>query len=130
MALNQERVIAPVIRSVYNGTGSTIAKGTIVKRKVAATTQDEIVKAAGTTDVLYGVMMADIADKSYGDCQIGGVGLVLCSGTIAIGAEVGSDANGLGQAPSANDTLFGVAVTAGANTAFCEVEITPGAKAQ
>ncbi len=129
MPLNQERTIAPRIRSGFNGTGSTIAKGTIVKLKNAPGQTGEIVKSAGATNILYGVLMADIKDQQWGDVQVDGVAVVLCSGTIAEGAQVGSDANGLGQAASGNDTLLGVAVTAGAASAFAEVELKIGAKA-
>ena len=49
------------------------------------------------------------------------------TGTIAVGARVTSDANGKGVAAAAGNTFHGVAVTAGADGEFFEIELNgPG----
>lgn len=124
MALNQERVVDPKIRSCLNLTGGTIARGTIVKYH---TTGDvgRIVKAAAATDPLLGVAMNDIPDGAYGDVQVGGIGLVLGGGAVTQGAQVTSDANGKGAVAAGGNSMLGLALTVGALDAFFEVDLNP-----
>lgn len=122
MALNQERVIAPEIRGCYNGSGSTIVKGKIVKLHSSGPAGGIVVGAAAT-DPLYGVAMADIPNGEWGDVQIGGVGLVLAGGVVNQGAQVTSDGDGDGVAASSGNATIGTALTAGEAAAYFEVEI-------
>lgn len=124
MALNQERVVDPEIRSCLNQTGGTIAKGTIVKYH---TTGDvgRIVKAAAATDPLLGVAMADIPDGAYGDVQVGGIGICLGGGVVAQGAQVTSDANGKGAAAAGGNSMLGLALTPATLDNFFEVDLNP-----
>lgn len=130
MALNQERVIDPKIRSAYNGTGSTIVKGQIVKLATTPTYAGQVTPAAAATDPMYGVAMADILTLQWGDVQVGGVAIVLAGGTVAAGANVTSDAAGKGVAATSGNAILGLALTDGANAAYFEVELaTPGGEA-
>ncbi len=129
MALYQERVIDPVIRSAYNATGSTIVKGTIVKLATTPTYAGQITPATAATDPMFGVMMADLPNLQWGDCQVGGVAVVLAGGTVAAGANVTADAAGKGVAAASGNAHIGRAMTDGVLNGFMEVELTPGAEA-
>lgn len=113
MAINQPRVVSPIIRSAYNA-GALIAKGTIVKLNSSAPVYaGEVVKAAANSDILYGVAMMDIAAASWGDVQIGGIAVVLCGTASANTARVTSDASGKTITWASGQSLLGVNVTAG-----------------
>jgi len=129
MAINQPRVIAPIIRSAFNNTGSTILKGTIVKLNTSAPLYaGEIAKAAANSDSLYGVLMNDCLTGAWGDVQIGGVAIVLVGTNSAVGARLTSDANGKSITWASGQSLLGVALTAGLTTdVYQEVELAgPG----
>lgn len=118
------------IRQVYNGTGGALSQGTFVKLKTAPTYKNEIEAAAADTDAVLGVLMADVANLSYGDCQVSGRALVLAVGVVAVGARVTPAAGGTGTVAAATNTCVGVAVTIGAAAELMEVELTgPGGAA-
>jgi hypothetical protein len=131
MGTYQPRVIDPKFRAVYNGTGSTISKGTIIKLKTSPAYSGEIVKAAAATDALYGVAAADILTGEWGDAQIGGVALVLSSAALNAATQMTSDASGKAAAAASGNSLLGISVTAaGAADELFEVELaTPGGEA-
>lgn len=132
MAINQQRTVAPVIRSAYNNTGSTILKGTIVKLNTSAPLfGGEIAKAAANSDVLYGVTMQDVLTGAWGDVQIGGTAIVLVGTANAQGARLTSDGNGKTITWATTQSLLGVAITAGVVAdVYQEVELAgPGGNA-
>jgi hypothetical protein len=132
MAINQQRTVAPVIRSAFNNTGSTILKGTIVKLNTSAPLYaGEIAKAAANSDVLYGVTMQDVLNGAWGDVQISGIAIVLVGTANAIGARLTSDANGKTITWATTQSLLGIAVTAGVVAdVYQEVELAgPGGNA-
>jgi hypothetical protein len=129
MALNQERVIDPVIRSAYNGTGSTIVKGTIVKLATTPTYAGQITPATAATDPMFGVAMADIPTLQWGDCQVGGTAVVLAGASVSAGANVTADGSGKGVTASSGNAMIGRAATDGVNNGYMEVELTPGGEA-
>ncbi len=129
MAINQPRVIAPEFRSAYNNSGSTIAKGTIVK--LQATTPafaGEVVKAAANSDTLYGVTSMDIPTATWGDVQVDGVCPVLCGTASVVTARLTSDANGKTITWASGQSLLGIALTPGVVAdVYHEVELAgPG----
>lgn len=129
MGLNQERVIAPEFRAVFNGTGGTIAKGTILKLDTSGVA-GKVVKAAAATDQFYGVAARDIPNNEYGDAQIRGVALVLAgTGGMTQGAQVTTEAAGLAIVASAGNTLLGMALTAALVTELFECELGGGGEA-
>lgn len=111
------------VRPVYNGTGGTLSKGTFVKL-TASTTKNEIVAATANKDPVLGVLMADVANGAYGECQIEGVAQVLGGGVIAVGARVMPTAGAVSLTCTAGESVVGVAVTAGSSGALHEVELT------
>jgi pantothenate kinase len=118
------------VRQVYNGTGGTLLQGSLVKLKAAATYKNEIEAAAGASDAVLGVLMADVANLKYGDCQVQGRALVLSVGVIAVGARVKPAAAGTVDVAAATNTCVGIAVTIGAAGELMEVELTgPGGAA-
>ena len=114
------------IRQVYNGTGGTLLQGTFVKLKTAPTYKNEIEAATGNTDAYYGVLTADLATASYGDCQIEGVALVLGGEAVAVGVRVMPGAAGAGFTCTAGNSVVGIAVTLGALATLFEVELAKG----
>jgi hypothetical protein len=115
------------IRSVYNGTGGTLSKGTIVKYNSSGRT-DEIVAAAADTDAYLGVLTEDIATLSMGNCQVRGGTLVLAGAAVAKQARVMFGTGAKGITATAGKAVLGIARTAasGADVLF-EVELTgPG----
>ena len=132
MAINQQRTIAPEFRSVYNNTGGTLAKGTIVK--LQATTPayaGEIVKAVAATDTLYGVLTMDTPTATWGDCQIDGVAIVLCGTASVVAARVTCDGAGKTITWSTGNSLLGINLTPGVVAdVYHEVELAgPGGNA-
>lgn len=132
MATYQPRVIEPKFRSAYNGSGSTILKGTILKLKTTPITNTgQVVAAAAATDALYAVAAADIPDGEWGDAQISGVALVLSSAALAAATQMTSDASGKAAVAASGNSLLGISLTAptAADELF-EVELaTPGGEA-
>ena len=115
------------IRQVYNGTGGTLSAGTLVSLKAAPTYKNEIEAAATDAAPVLGVLTADLANLSYGDCQISGRALVLAVGVIAVGARVMPAAGGTVDTATAPHSVVGLAVTAGAAAELMEVELVgPG----
>jgi hypothetical protein len=132
MAINQQRTVAPVIRSAFNNSGSTILKGTIVKLNTAGPLYaGEIAKAAANSDTLYGVTMQDILTGAWGDVQISGIAIVLVGTNSVVGARLTSDANGKTITWATTQSLLGIAITAGNTTdVYQEVELAgPGGNA-
>lgn len=123
MAEPRVMVGASEIRSVYNGTGGTLSKGTIVMLNSSGV-QDEIVAATAVTDAFLGVLMEDIATLSWGNCQIRGRALVLALGAVAKNARVTWGTGAKGTTASAGNGVLGVAASAasGADVLFeCEL---------
>jgi hypothetical protein len=118
------------VRQVYNGTGGTLLQGSLVKLKAAPTYKDQIEAATGASDAVLGVLMADVANLKYGDCQVSGRALILAVGVIAVGVRVKPGAAGAIDTAAATNTCVGITVTAGAAGELCEVELTgPGGAA-
>jgi hypothetical protein len=129
MAINQPRVIEPKIRSAYNNSGSTIAKGTIVKlNPTTPAFAGEVVKAAANSDTLYGVTMMDIPTATWGDVQVSGVAVVLCGTASVVTARLTSDASGKTITWASGQSLLGIALTPGVVAdVYHEVELAgPG----
>jgi hypothetical protein len=131
MGLYQPRTINPVIQSGYNGSGSTIVKGTIVKLATSSPTYPgQVVKAAGATDPMIGVLMADLPTAQWGDVQTGGVAIVLVGSTVTQGQNITADANGAGVPAASGNAIAGIAQTDGATADYMEVLLgTPGGEA-
>jgi hypothetical protein len=118
------------VRQVYNGTGGTLLVGTFVKLKAAPTYKNEIEQATASEDPVLGVLMADLPNLSYGDCQIDGRAIVMASAVIAVGVRVMPAAAGQSVTATATNACVGIAVTAGDTSTLHEVELTgPGAAA-
>jgi hypothetical protein len=80
-------------RSGLNKSGSTIAKGAVVK--VEATNDDGIALCTTpATEDVFGVMMADVLDQAWGTVQTRGLALVLAGGTITKGDRLTVAAGG------------------------------------
>jgi hypothetical protein len=120
--MGQPRTIQPVIRSAYNNTGASIP----AKRFVTGPKSGVSLPAAAT-DVITGVTMQDIPDKSWGDVQVGGVALVEASAPITAGARVqpvAATGKAATFAGGSGNSSPGVAETgAGADTDIIEVEL-------
>lgn len=115
------------VRTGYNGTGSEIAQGVIVKLKASPAVKGEIEVSATATDGYWGVAMHDIADGEYGDIQIRGVAFALADTTIAVGARVMATTGGETATATAGNAILGVAVTAGVADTLHEVDLSgPG----
>lgn len=114
------------IRSKLNNTGGTIAKGTVCKLNGVV---GEAAVMAATTDDVYGVAMADIADGAMGDFQIRGKALVLSGGALATpGTLLMSSATGKAAAWAAgagtNANVLGIQeTTASGADELIEVEL-------
>jgi hypothetical protein len=117
------------VRAVYNGTGGTLSQGTMVKLKASPTYEGEIQAATGTTDAVYGILMADLATGHWGDAQIQGVAQVLAGGTIAVGARVMPTTGAKSLTCTTGNSVVGIAVTAGTASALHQVELTLGSAA-
>jgi hypothetical protein len=109
------------VRTGLNNTGSTIAKGTIVK--LTATGGLEVAPAAAATDAFYGVAGEDIANGARGRVVTRGVALVLASAALTIGGRVTSTAAGLGVNAAAGNAVLGIALEAGAASTLTMVEL-------
>lgn len=117
------------IRPGYNGTGTAMVQGQLVKLKASATIKDDIELATGATDPVYGAVMdpSGIADAARGNIQVMGRAKVLADGTIAVGARITATTGGESTTASAGNTCAGVAVTAGVADTLHEVELNgPG----
>ena len=118
----------PISRSGYNGTGSTIAKGTILALKSSGKYR-EVIVAASATAAVYGVAAQDIPTGTYGLVYIGGTMPTLASGALTVGGRVTS--NGSGQAANAvtGNSVLGIAVEAGSAGVLTEIELQVGGPA-
>jgi hypothetical protein len=102
-------------RSVYNGTGGTLSKGTLVILKTTGTIKGEIIASSATSDRYYGLLTADVGDGEWGDCQVQGVALGLSGAGITkgdlvmfgTGAKVITATTGLMSAGVARETVSG-----------------------
>jgi hypothetical protein len=113
------------VRQVYNGTGGALLQGSFVK--LSGATKNQIVAAPDNDDPVLGVLMQDVADGTYGECQIEGVAKTLAGGTIAVGARVMPTTAAVGLTCTLGHAVIGVAVTAGSSGALFEMELTgPG----
>lgn len=127
MAAGQPRVIDPRMIPIYNGTGGTLSKGYIVNAKAASTIPGEVVLATATTDGYLGVVAEDIADATWGDCQVYGVALVIGKGAVAVGSRVMFGTGGKGDVATATNSILGIALTLGAADTLFEVALSgPG----
>ena len=116
----------PDMRRAYNGTGGTLAKGTIVIRKTTGTA-NEIIAATAATDAYMGVCENDIADGEYGDVQVGGIAICLAgsSGVTRqdrVMWEAGADCIPC----TTGNAILGVALTTAASGEFFECELVSG----
>jgi hypothetical protein len=126
MPAYQPRVIDPVIRPGYNNSGSTILKGSCVRKATSPTLPEQIVLATAATDLIYGVAMNDILTGTFGDVQVGGIAIVLAGASITAPIEVTAGASGKAVAGASGDVLLGLAQTNGVNNDYMEVELTLG----
>ncbi|MEM7806281.1 MAG: hypothetical protein AAF545_15330, partial [Pseudomonadota bacterium] len=77
---------------------------------------DAQISAAGNGAAAVGVLQNKPAAAGRGaSVAVGGVTRVECGGTIAAGADIGSDANGNAVAATTGDTILGVATEGGAS---------------
>ncbi len=124
--MTEPRQFQPVYRPGYNGTGGTLAKGTIVKRATTGV-HDEIIAATAATDAYMGVLANDILDGEFGDVQVGGV-VVALAGSAGITRqdrvmwETVADC----VACSSGNAILGVALTTAAATEYFELELVAG----
>lgn len=102
------------IRSVYNGTGGELAKGTIVMYAASPTVNGEIVAATAVNDAFLGVLMEDLPDASWGNCQIRGIALVLSLGAIAANARLTWGTGAKATTAAAGNGVLGIAAMAAA----------------
>jgi hypothetical protein len=118
------------LRDIKNTSGATLRKGTFVKVKTSPTVEDEAAPCSAGTDPIYGVVYGrDIPDGDYGTAQIGGKAAVFAGGSVAVGANVTSDASGDGVTAVAGNVIAGIAMTTGVDGAFFEVELRlPGSR--
>jgi hypothetical protein len=124
------------VRSKKNSTGSTIAKGTVVKLSAAA--DDLLLIPTAIADGHYGVTMQDILTGQWGDIQVAGQAVVL-AGTAGVvrGDRLTHDAAGFGRvftaapAGGTNNALIGICNRSAAVGLFTEVELArPGTMLQ
>jgi hypothetical protein len=120
----EPRVIDPEIRSVYNATGGTLAKGTLVKFNTTGI-QDEIVASASAGDPHLGILSEAIADTSWGNCQIRGRALALALGAVTKGSRVAWGTGAKVTTAVATNVVVGTAAStaSGADVLF-EVELS------
>lgn len=121
-------MVAPEgIRSVYNGTGGTLAKGTIVELKSTGE-PDEIIASTAVSDVFLGVLMEDVATLSMGNCQIRGRALCLSQAAVARAVRVTWATGAKIIAAGAGEGVLGISVFAAAGAdELIEVELSgPG----
>lgn len=96
----------PVYLEGYNDTNATLAAYHIVSG-----TRESIALSATTATVAFGVVAQDIADSTYGNCQVGGICVVM-AGTAGmtegaeIMAEAGATGLGVDATDSAGDNVF------------------------
>ena len=121
-----------VHRPGYNGTGTDIAVGYILKHD--GTNVDGIALASAATDSLAGVSTEIIEDGKTRSYQRSGKAAVLAGGTVALGAKVVADATGravtASAASAANfENTLGTCCVAGEVGDWLEVELEIGNKA-
>lgn len=130
MGLYQERTIDPKILAIYNATGSTILKGSIVKPVTPTSIPGQMQLATAATDSFFGVAMQDILNLQYGDCQYAGVAIVLAGATVAAGVNITSDGQGRGVLAASGNAVAGISMTDGVLNGYMEVMLaTPGGEA-
>lgn len=117
------------LRSVYNTTGSAIAKGTILTLAATPVEPEEVDLAVVATKNFLGVAFNDIPIGARGTAQIRGKALVLV-GTAGVTAatRVKADASGLAIDAADADQALGTSSEAGTSGDLIEVELAgPGA---
>jgi hypothetical protein len=119
---------APESRSVYNNTGSTIPKGTLVNLKAAGSPPSECEVVNAIADVVYGVAAEDIETASYGLVYIRGCVQVLAHAALVVGTIVTAHTNGRVISAATGGRIVGVANEIGASGVLTEIELAgPGA---
>lgn len=89
-------------------------------------TDGDIILATAATQALLGVIREEnVADKPV-TVQFGGVGKVICGGTIVAGNPVTADGNGKGVAASAGNQVIGRALMNGDANEIISVALTIG----
>jgi hypothetical protein len=119
-------------RPGYNGTGTDIAAGYILKHD--GTNVDGIALASASTDSLAGVSTEAIEDGKTRSYQRSGKAAVLAGGTVPLGAKVVADATGravtASAASAANfENTLGTCVVEGEVGDWLEIELEIGNKA-
>jgi hypothetical protein len=115
------------IRSVYNGTGGDLAKGTIVEYKTSGV-QDEIIASVSAGGPFLGVLSDALSDATWGNCQIHGKALALSLGAVTKGNRVTWGTGAKVTTAAATNVVLGVAAStaSGADELF-EIELAgPG----
>lgn len=115
------------IRSGYNATGGTIARGTFCKLKTTPTVKGEIAKCAADTDYPLGVADRDIPNNEWGPVIIRGVVPVLGGAGVTAAGPVTSDGNGKAKDAGSGDAVMALARETGADGVLFECELVgPG----
>lgn len=128
--MTEPRRIDPVYRTGYNGTGVTLAKGTLVNWNAAGIV-DEVVASTGATDAYAGVCANDILTGEYGDIQVRGICPTLVGAAgITIGDRAMWAAGASVVACTAGNAILGIAHTTAASGGYTELELTGGAGAE
>ncbi len=123
----QSGVTAPESRSGYNGTVSTIPKGTLVSLKAAAK-YEEIEPVDAIADVVFGVTAEDIPTLAYGLVYIRGRVPVIASAALTVGGIVTATTAGRTVNAATGGRIVGVAMEVGSAAELAEVELAgPGA---
>jgi hypothetical protein len=125
--MTEPRVIEPVSRSVKNTSGADIAQGVIVNLKATGTSGLAEVEPATAGDLAYGVTADAIADDAIGRVQRSGVALVIANGTLTIGGECASDADGEAVDATTNARVLGQVLTNPGANELAEVDLQIGA---
>lgn len=82
----QPKATPESIRAGKNTTGSTIAKALFVK--LTSGGLQNIALPAATTDAVYGLTMAAIANNTHGDVQLRGIGVATAGGSVTAGTRL------------------------------------------
>lgn len=71
---------------LYNGSGSSIPKGTVVQINPSGSATNQIIPAVTSGDLMpIGIAAMDIANNSSGPVTIAGIAVVLTEGTVTMG---------------------------------------------
>ena len=124
--MTEPRRIDPVYRTGYNGTGGTLAKGTIVNRK-ASGAADEIVVTTAATDPYMGIVANDILNGEYGDIQVAGICPALAgSSGVTVGDRIMWETVSDCIPCTSGNAILGIAVSTGAVGVLFELELVAG----